>query len=98
MRIMASRAPPATGECAAGAEERDRDSSELTLVSTTIGFSRPRLFRREPSCYAMDIAKHKLAARKKTSENTSSPVDQPLLLIAWRRCRSMTLSRSGMSG
>jgi hypothetical protein len=36
--------------------------------------------RREPSCYPKDIAKHKLAARKKTSLNTSSPVDQRLLL------------------
>ncbi len=27
-------------------------------------------------CYPKDIAKHKLAARKKTSLNTSSPVDQ----------------------
>ena len=54
--------------------------------------------RREPSSYPKDIAKHKLAARKKTSLNTSSPVDQRLLLIACCRCPSMTFSRSAMSG
>jgi hypothetical protein len=53
--------------------------------------------RREPSCYPKDIAKHKLAARKKISLHTSSPVDQRLLLIACRRCLSMTFSRSTIS-
>ena len=43
--------------------------------------------------YPRDIAKHKLAARKKTSLKTSRPVDQRLLLIACRRCPSMSFSR-----
>ena len=59
---------------------------------------RSEYLAREPYCYPKDIAIHKLAARKKTSLNMSRPVDQRLLLIACRRCPSMTLSRSAMSG
>ena len=54
--------------------------------------------RPPPRSYPKNITKHKLAARKKTSLNTSSPVDQRLHLITWCRCPSMTLSRSTMSG
>jgi membrane protein len=54
--------------------------------------------RSPPRSYPKDITKHKQAARKKTSLNTSSPVDQRLHLIACCRCPAMTLSRSAMSG
>src|SRR6478672_13838085 len=53
--------------------------------------------RQSSRSYPKDITKHKLAARKKTSLITISPVDQRLHLIACCRCPSMTLSRSAMS-
>ena len=65
---------------------------------STVAFERQPDSRRGPSCYPNDIAKHKLAARKKTSLHTSSPVDQRLLRIACCRCASMPFSPAAMSG
>jgi hypothetical protein len=55
-------------------------------------------FAPEPSCYPKDIAKDKLATRKKTSLNTSSPVDRRLLCMACRRCPSMVFFSLGLVG
>ena len=46
-------------------------------------------FAPEPSCYPKDIAKDKLANRKKMSLDTNNPVDHRLLCMACRRCPSM---------
>ena len=78
------------------------DPLDLTeTINAIIGSRRirPEFWpRHEASCYPKDIAKHKLAARKKTSLNASSAVDQRLLLIACRRCPSITLPCSAISG
>ena len=50
------------------------------------------------SCYPKDITRHKLATRKQTSLDISSPADRRLLLTACSRWPLIMLSCSAVSG